>query len=89
MDLLEEIRMTTTIRNKAYQHKTACYHSTRVKNKVFKLGDLMLRKLEATNNIESKGKLVLKWDGPFKITRIVKANTYHLQDTKGKSLPHA
>jgi hypothetical protein len=35
-------------------------HNTRVKNKIFKFGDLLLRKLEATRNRESRGKLAPK-----------------------------
>jgi hypothetical protein len=50
---------------------------------------LVLRKLEATGNRESKGKLALKWDGPFKVTQVIKANTYCLQDLQGSDLPHA
>jgi hypothetical protein len=49
----------------------------------------VLIKLKATRNRESKGKLAPKWDGPSKITRVVKTNTYHLQDIEGKSLPHS
>jgi hypothetical protein len=32
----------------------------------------MLRKLEATSTRESRGKLALKWDGPFRFMRVVK-----------------
>ena len=84
LDLLEETCLTPIIRNGAYQCRTTCYHYLRVKNVIFKLRDLVLRKLKATYNRESRGKLTPKWNGPFKITTIVKANTYHLQDMKGK-----
>lgn len=89
LDLLEETHLTTTIRNKVCQCKIIRYHTVRIKNIIFKLRDVVLRKLEAANNRESIGKLVLKWNSPFKITRIIKVNTYDLQDTKGKGLPHA
>jgi hypothetical protein len=46
----------------------------------FKQGDLVLRKLEATGNRESRGKLAPIWDGSFRVARVVKANTCHLQD---------
>jgi hypothetical protein len=58
-----------------------------VKNKKFKLRDLVLRKLKASNR-GSKGKLILEWDGPFRVVRIVKANIYHPQDMDEKNLPH-
>lgn len=36
--------------------------------------------LEANSNKERKGKLALKWDGPFKVIKVVKTNIYYLQD---------
>jgi hypothetical protein len=78
LNFLEESRITTAIRNEVYRLKTIRYHNLKVNNKMFKYGDLVLRKLEATNNKEGKGKLALKWDGPFRIIRVIKANTYHL-----------
>ena len=44
------------------------------------MGDLLLRKPRAKYSYEGKGKLALKWDGSYKVTRVIKANTYHLQD---------
>lgn len=38
----------------------------------------MLRKLEVTSNRDNKGKMTPKWGGLFKVTRVVKTNTYHL-----------
>jgi hypothetical protein len=87
LDLLEESKLIAVIRNEAYRHKATYYHNTRVKNKTFKRGDLVLRKLEATCNIESKGKLTPKRDGPFRVTRVIRTNTYHLHDSQGSSLP--
>jgi hypothetical protein len=80
LDLLEESILTTAVKNEAYRRKATQYHNARVKNKTFKQGDLVLRKLEATSNRESSGKLAPTWDGPFRVTRVVKANTCHLQD---------
>jgi hypothetical protein len=80
LDLLEESRLAAAMKNQAYRHKATQYHNARVKNMTFKQGDLVLRKLEATCNRESKGKLAPKWDGPFRVIKVVKANTYHLQD---------
>lgn len=59
-----------------------------MKNKAFKQGDLVLKKLEATSNRESREKLAPKWDGPFRVTQMDKANAYHLQDPNGSHLPH-
>jgi hypothetical protein len=89
LDLLEESWLTTTIKNKVYQHQITRYHNAKVKNKSFKFEDLALWKLEATGNRESKGKLAQKWDGFFIVFKVVKSNIYHLQDMEGKNLHHA
>lgn len=53
-------------------------HNARVKNRILKFKDLVLRNLKATRNRERIGKLALKWDGPFKVIKVVKMNNYHL-----------
>jgi hypothetical protein len=60
LKLLEKSRLAAAIKNEAYRHKATQYHNARVKYRTFKQGDLVLRKLEATGNRESKGKLALK-----------------------------
>ena len=60
LDFLEESYLTVAVKNKVYKFRVTQYHNTKVKNKKFKFGDLLLRKLEATGNRESKGKLALK-----------------------------
>jgi hypothetical protein len=60
LDLLEETCLIAVIRNEAYQCRTTCYHYVRVNNIIFKLKDLVLRKLKATHNRESRGKLILE-----------------------------
>jgi len=52
------------------------------------LRDLVLRKLKATSNRGSKGKLTREWDDLFRVVWIVKANTYHPQDIDEKNLPY-
>ena len=46
------------------------------------VGDLMLRKFEATCKIVEKGKLKRTWDRPFKVTRVIKLKTYQLEDNR-------
>jgi hypothetical protein len=53
-------------------------HNARVKNRILKFKDLVLRNLKATRNRERIGKLAPKWDGPFKVIKVVKMNNYHL-----------
>jgi hypothetical protein len=60
LDFLEESCLTVAVKNEVYRFRATQYHNTRVKNKIFKFGDLLLRKLEATRNKESRGKLAPK-----------------------------
>jgi len=88
LDFLEETRLTVVVKNEVHRLKAIQYHNVKIKNKKFKFRDLILKKLKATSNQGSRGMLASKCDGPFKIIRVVKANTYHLQNMKGKTLPH-
>ena len=44
LDLLEERREIAQVRMAAYRQKVARYYNARVKNKAFKVGDLVLRR---------------------------------------------
>ena len=59
----------------------------RVKTRRIQVGDLVLRKIEATGKIVEKGKLEANWDGLFKVIRTIKPGTFELEDMRGKKLP--
>jgi len=85
--LYKEYWLAIAVRNEAYHHQITQYHNAKVKNMSFKFRDLVLWKIKATGNRDTKGKLAPKWDGLFLVIRVVKANTYHLQDMEGENLP--
>ncbi|XP_057545841.1 uncharacterized protein LOC130824839 [Amaranthus tricolor] len=58
-----------------------------VKTRHIQIGDFVLRKVEATGKNAEKGKLGANWDGPFKVTHVIKPGTFGLEDMKGKKLP--
>jgi hypothetical protein len=74
------------MKNEAFKNKTYRYYNANVKNRRFKMEDLVLRKLEAICYFgrKKKGKTTLKWDGLYTVTRVIKTNTNHLQDMKRK-----
>lgn len=82
------LHLTIAIKNEAYKLRATQYHNAKVKNRRFKFGDLVPRKLEATDNIESQGKLASKQDDHFKVIRVIKSNAYHLKDIEGKNISH-
>jgi len=63
LDLIEEVRLSIAIKNKAFWYLVSQYHNARVKNKRFKVGDMTLRKL--------KELVTLK-------VRLIKFNMYYL-----------
>ena len=61
-----------------YRYKVAKYYNSRVKSKVFELGDLVLRRTEASQPVEV-GKLSLKWEGPYQIIKVIRLGAHQLQ----------
>ncbi|XP_043813398.1 uncharacterized protein LOC110617319 [Manihot esculenta] len=57
LDVLEEISKEAQMRTTAYQQKAARYYNQRVSERSLKVGDLALRKLEATRKRAAVGKL--------------------------------
>ncbi|KAJ4839697.1 hypothetical protein Tsubulata_037409 [Turnera subulata] len=48
LDLIEETREAATLRASLQKLKAAKYHNARVKERTFKVGDDVMRKVEAT-----------------------------------------
>ncbi|KAL0319732.1 UNVERIFIED_CONTAM: hypothetical protein Sradi_5234700 [Sesamum radiatum] len=59
-------------------------YNARVRPRNFQVGDSVLRKVEAFGRI---GKLDPKWEGPYKVMKIVNRGAYKLQQMDGKSVP--
>ncbi|KAL0312888.1 UNVERIFIED_CONTAM: hypothetical protein Sradi_5688100 [Sesamum radiatum] len=51
-------------------------YNARVKSRNFQVGDLVMRKAEASGPV---GKLDPKWEGPYKVVEIVNGGAYRLQ----------
>ena len=75
------------LRSMAQKQKMICNFNRHVKTKRIQVGDFVLRKIEATGKIADKGKLGANWDDPFKVIRIIKPETFELEDMKGNKLP--
>lgn len=78
MDLLEEVRLNIAVKNEIFRSWATQYHNAKVKNKTFKVGDMVLKKLEATSIVEGRGELAPKWYESFRVIRVIKSNIYHL-----------
>ena len=54
LDLLLEARQQAQLRMAAYQQRVVRYYNTKVKPKVFRLGDLILRKIKVSRSLDQK-----------------------------------
>ncbi|XP_074328012.1 uncharacterized protein LOC141665925 [Apium graveolens] len=81
-DLLEEVREDSKLRMIPQQEKTAKYFNKKVKAKMLKVNDLVLRETAASQSTITR-KLKPSWKGPYKITKVISSATYepaHLDD---------
>ena len=71
-----------------YQERMMRYYNQRVKLKRFNLGDIVRRKVSQATKDPSEGKLGPNWEGSYKVVCYLRRGSYHLEDAKGKLLPH-
>ncbi|GAA0152329.1 hypothetical protein LIER_10839 [Lithospermum erythrorhizon] len=89
--LLEALNFTDELRDRAlykilkYKQLLARTYNRRVKNRQFLVGDLVLRLFSASHPKDQR-KLSPKWEGPYRIKRILGPGTYELEDLDGKPI---
>ncbi|XP_074336815.1 uncharacterized protein LOC141673988 [Apium graveolens] len=87
LDLLEETRENSPLKLAAYQQRAARYRNKKVKGKLLKIGDLVLRKVMPNTRNPQHRVFGANWEGPHKIKEILWKGTYHLEDLEGKLVP--
>ncbi|XP_074362913.1 uncharacterized protein LOC141703237 [Apium graveolens] len=86
LDLIDEVRDAVHAKIVEYQKKASFYYNLRVKERFFKQGDLVIRKVEASG-VGQKGKLVPNWEGPYKVKSVQGRGTYKLETIEGEEIP--
>ncbi|GJZ31906.1 reverse transcriptase domain-containing protein [Tanacetum coccineum] len=86
LDLLEEKKEQTAIREARSKAKIEKYYNSKVRNTSFKPGDLVYRSNNASH-AEYGGKLGPKWEGPYEVTEALGKGAYKLKDRNGKLIP--
>jgi hypothetical protein len=81
LDSLEEQRLAAVMRQACHDQQLRRYHDHHVKETSFNVGDLVLRRIQKTDDMH---KLSAPWEGPFIITEVISPSTYHLQWGTGK-----
>ncbi|KAK3009335.1 hypothetical protein RJ639_014476 [Escallonia herrerae] len=87
LDLLDEQRDQAQLRLAAYQRRVARYHDRRIRPLAFRIGDLVLCRVEASTPRDAIGKLSPNWEGPYRVTKYGGPGSYHLEHLDGKSIP--
>ncbi|GKC66597.1 hypothetical protein Tco_1099195 [Tanacetum coccineum] len=77
LDLIQERRETTAIREAKYKKKVEQYYNKRVHPVLFKVGDFVYRRNEASR-VENQGKLGPNWEGPYRVVEAYENGSYKL-----------
>ena len=77
--MLEEAREMTVIRSARYQQTLCKYHERKIRERILKVGDLVLRR---TQSMKEKHKL----SPPYTVTEVIRPGAYRLKDDNGNVL---
>ena len=86
MDFIEEIRDQALLKHAAYEQGAARFYNSRVKERAFLLGDLVLKKV---TDPTAQGKLHPKCEGPYRVSSVLGSGAYRLATLEDKQLKHA
>ena len=68
MDQLDKACDVTLLRSTKYQQALRWYHSRRVRDRAFNIGDLVLRLMQSNKD---RHKLSPPWEGPYIIAEVL------------------
>ena len=69
-----------------YQQRMARFYNKRIRTRTFIPGDLVLRKVTLNTRKPEEGSLGAKWEGPYKVVKVVKPGVYILEQLDGTKL---
>ncbi|KAK3013371.1 hypothetical protein RJ639_009536 [Escallonia herrerae] len=76
LDLLDDVRAQALDRMISTKQRVARYYNRRVRMKIFRVGNLVLRKLEVSDPKAAVGKLWPNWEGPYKVSKVDQTNEF-------------
>jgi hypothetical protein len=83
-DIIEGTRLQAIEHINKYQVETIKWHDRKVRLKNIKPGHLVLRRVA---NLDTVGKLQLKWEGRFLMVSSSRPGSYRLKDMDGNDIP--
>nr|XP_009400993.1 PREDICTED: uncharacterized protein LOC103985108 [Musa acuminata subsp. malaccensis] len=87
LDLLEEKRADAHRKTLSYKRAVARVYNRRVRPRLIKLEDLVLRKVEVSHPTRVRGKLAPKWEGPYRVIGVSRPGTFRLATMDGDPVP--
>lgn len=75
----------STCQNGGLPTKVACYFNSKVWNKEFKIGDLVLHRVEISQ-LGQSSKLFPNWEGSYQVKEVIKPGTYRLKQLDETSI---
>ncbi|KAK4848380.1 hypothetical protein QYF36_012250 [Acer negundo] len=86
LDYLDEKRECAALRIQSYQQQVARHYDKKVRTRIFKLHDWVLRRVFQNTKEEGAGKLGPIWEGPYQITDVIGRGAYKLRGLDGREL---
>ncbi|KAJ9538117.1 hypothetical protein OSB04_030850 [Centaurea solstitialis] len=89
LDALEELREKALRMMAAQKGTVERYFNKKVKAKIFQVGDYVLRHVFQNTREQNPGKLSIKWEGPYVISKVVGNGAYRLTTMEGMEIPRS
>ncbi|XP_074336996.1 uncharacterized protein LOC141674174 [Apium graveolens] len=85
IELIDEVWDQAVAKMERYKEKIKEHFSKKSRVKNFQVGDLVLRDTEASDPTNT-GKLMPKWEGPYKVKEVLRSGTYKLMNMDGSEV---
>jgi hypothetical protein len=85
-DSIEGIRLRAIDHINKYQAETVKWRDRKVRLKNIKPGHFLLQRVA---NLETVGKLQLKWEGPFLVVSLARPGPYRIRDMEVNDIPRS
>jgi hypothetical protein len=88
LEMLEEIRKESRVRQEAAKRQAARRFNKKVIPRTFQQGDLVLRRADRPRRRAQDGKVATNWDDPYRIRENVGKGAYRLEELDDCHLPN-
>ncbi|XP_017239352.2 uncharacterized protein LOC108212130 [Daucus carota subsp. sativus] len=89
IDTVDELRQMAKLRMATYQQKIARNYNKHVHLRMFRVGDMVLRKTFQNTTDPTAGKFADTWEGPYLVDAVVGKGAYRLSTLDGTPVPRS